>query len=123
VQPFIGTVFDQLQVRHAVQVADCEVTHHALPVERERALRIHARGRRDRGAHAQVGTAVIVVELGKEDRLVAGAFLQRQFDADHVLFVHRRVVAGGLDVAADGFEVAHRKLLAMTAAGMHPAAE
>src|SRR5690606_9291572 len=59
------------------------------------------------GAGAQVAAAVVVLQFGQEDRLVAAAAVQRQFHAHHVRFVHGDAEVRGAQVAADLLEVLH----------------
>src|SRR5690606_29795445 len=61
----------------------------------------------DHGAGAQVVAAIVVLQLGQEDRLVAAAAVEREFDADHVGFLHRDAELAAEEVAADLFEVLH----------------
>src|SRR6478672_7851337 len=81
-QATVRTVLAQLQVGHAIEVADREVAYAAFPVEGERAAAVDAGRRRDRGADPQVAALVVVLHLRQEDRLVATTVLQRQLDAD-----------------------------------------
>src|SRR5699024_2978693 len=55
----------------------------------------------------QVAAAVVVLQLGQEDRLVPAALVQRQLHADHVRLVHGDAEVRGTQVAADLLEVLH----------------
>ena len=108
VEAVVRAVLAQLQVGHAVELTDGQVAQAAGPVEFQRTARVDAGGRGDRGAHAQVVAAVVVLHFREEDRLVALALGQRQLHADHEGFLQGQLVARGNQVAADLFKVVHR---------------
>src|SRR5690606_29461017 len=85
---------------------DGEVADALFPVERQRALAVQARGRRQRGADAQELAAVLVLQFGQEQALMARAVVESQLDADQVgLAAGDGVVRG--DVGTDLFKVLH----------------
>src|SRR3546814_226071 len=97
----------QLQVGHAVELVDGQVADPALPVESQRAAGIDAGDRRDHGVDPEVVAAVVVVQLGQEDRLVPAAAVERELHAHYVWVLHGDAVVAGADVAADLLEVLH----------------
>src|SRR5690606_19097322 len=106
-QAIVGPVLAQLQVGHAVEFADGQVAHPRAPVEGERAACVDAGDRGDHGAGPKVVAAVVVLDLGQEDRLVAAPAVERQLHAHHVGLLHGDPEVAADEVAADLFEVLH----------------
>jgi len=97
-----------MQIRRAVEIAEREEAGALLPVEAQAARRIEAGERTDRRRHAQVLDAVLVLDLGEVDALVA---LGRDVvvEADQIGIVRAQRMAAA-DVRTNLLETLHRRL-------------
>src|SRR3546814_14399402 len=101
VERVVGAVLAQLQVWHAVELVDGQVAAPALPVESQRAAGIDAGDRRAHGVDPEVVSAVVVVQLGQDDRLVPPAAIERELHAHHLGVLHGSAEVAAPDMPAE----------------------